>query len=469
MERPTVQALAVGLSLPFDGPAARRAAERLLAAPDREASLARLYPLLLRHKTWRHALQHLRAAGADLEQLGFPARTFLDTFPVRGRELWRVADEIGGDRLTLAFLDELLSRHRGFVRDAVRELAGQVPPASFALVSGRAIEVCLPDYERRMEFDSDLLVPDVESGLQLLERLAAEGYVLRFFKLRDALRLADSSMERYRDGHSVTVGVEMGGYQLFEGPIWERARRVPWLGHEVLLPTVEDLVLMIAARTRFMRTFQQVAVNDVALLLGEHHAAIDWDYLRSQAGSHGLLVNLKLLVEHAERFVQGPLLPADLDWGSGPAHRFLLRWGRDLVAGMALGSERPPPSRGARRRFGIAVRQTAARDVASRLRSGSRVLQGLAYDWQRRFLGRAPGFAVRSLGALRPRVGSLCELRTSPLDAEARGCVREALGRAPSGLLAAETRTALRRVADALPGPGRRPHACSGFTYDLES
>jgi hypothetical protein len=108
-------------------------------------------------------------------------------------------------------------------------------------------------------------------------------------------------------------------------------------------------------------------------------------------------------------------------------------------------------------------------------------LERLAYRVQLRLERSLPArfrAAVGWLSVWRPHLGSLCELRDSPLDPGAGFCLsaRRAGPRsvdAASDDLVGDDRAsgrrdrlaAAREVAAALPGPGIRPHDCYRFEY----
>ena len=461
---PELGAQARALASVRDGPAPRRAAERLLESPDPDAAIDDLYPLLIWHKCLGHALAHLDRAGGDLANLSLSRRRFLSTFPVRGRRLWTLADELVDDRVPLEWIGAVLARHKRYLGDAVAELVGE-GSGGLALLSGRALEALYPEYAERMEFDSDLLAPDIDSGLAALEALDRLGYSLRMTHVRGGGESCEAAAEKRRRGHSVTVGIEMVRYGPLGLPIGDRLRGVRWRGLSLRAPSAGDLLLMAAARARAQRSLQWIAVNDAIVVLARDGAALDWERLGSSSRAEGLQVHLALLLETAESSSGETLVPAAARRLMAPIGHDadLLRRARRLELWTPRSTASTSTAGLAGRRLSHRTRRRAA-DSRWRPRGVWRgVLARLVYRLELRLARALPAPLVPLTGLLthlRPGLGSLCELRVDPLDREAPFCLcgRRRPGRGLDGV---------RAIADRLPGPGRRPHDCYRYEFRL--
>jgi hypothetical protein len=472
----------VGLSLPFDGPRPRAAACRLLETGRPERWLDRLHPLLMWHRCWGHALAHIARAGGDLDRLSLCVETILGSFPVRGRRLWSLEAGVAGRRLTLASWEALLGRHKRLLREATAEVVDG-GSAEIVLLSGRAIEVLYPDYHERLALDSDLGVATAEAGMALVAELAGRGYAVRFLRALDrggdSALVVEAGLERFERGHSVTLEIEMGEIEMGEIETGELGRRgnergsrggrflpTDWNGRRVLVPSPEELLVRLCRRLRTQRSLQQVSVNDAAVILGRDANALDWAATALRLRAEGLLVHFRLLVDAAEAATGAALVPAarrsllelagfdrrllgwagtlDLAWPDDPGSmstaglrgRLLGRLTRSGVAA----ARGPGPLRATFERLAHRVQLRAARSLPRR--------------W-------AP--FLRWMSALRPHLGSLCELRGSPLDPAAGFCLSGLLGRRPEGPC-----VRIGELASALPGPGSRPHDCYRLEYRLE-
>jgi hypothetical protein len=327
------------------------------------------------------------------------------------------------------------------------------------VVFGRSFEAAYPGLRDRLDLDADLLAADLGTALQLVGSLVERlGFTL--YRCRVSARVPGSGWSglfnafRSADGFETHVDVLVGGQPAWPGlmpgwfrpPLFERAEEVMWRGLTLRVPSIEDMLLMTAARLGRKADFTRRDHNDAWFLLTQGGEGLEWAYVTATAAANGLTEPLRRLVVDAERRAGRALAP-DTVRSHGPSSRW-------------------------RGRAGL-------RSLRNRVQA--RALQ-LSVDAAR--MDR-PGRLLRPvLRAVRPGFGSLCELRPAPAQAGAGAC----LSRQPSGprplprglgprqraeimaviaLLPDRLDQALARIRPDAPGAATQGHRCRAFLYEV--
>jgi hypothetical protein len=309
---------------------ALQAARRLLDDPDRDGELERLYPGLLRHHLLLPALAHLERAGGDLERLTIPTALFLST-PKLNR-LVPVPDESSPGQISLLALRHRLEAHQALLRRTLGELIDLDEEGRLIVLSGRAIQALYPDYAAlpRAIHDVDVFTPDLASGLRILNGVWNRlGFALQMCMTSpaDGGWVAHFALFRVSDeGFLLRIDLIVGGRPIdrdwsppcLHPQLAARARCVRWDGRQVLVPSPEDILLMLAEKSRLNRKFTLRHCADARFLLTVGPSQLNWDYLTSAVRHRGLAAAMHVLVDEAERQERRRLVPARIMRGLAP-------------------------------------------------------------------------------------------------------------------------------------------------------
>ena len=449
------------LSRPFPSPATRAAAERFLAA---DASLAfdQAYDFLVWQRTLRIVLGHLEDAGADMDALGIAAARFRQTFPRGYQPVW---DVDVASRVSLRRMLDIYETHRRLLASPVGSLVdGGLD--QFTLLSGRAYEARYPGYSGRVEFDTDLIAPDIATAMSAATLLDRSGFALDTVRVRRLGSNADATVEirRRTEGHLVSVGILVGGYHGFRGPIHELAEIREFQGRPMRVPIPEHLLLMLAARVERKQSFAIVNINDAAVILSEDGATIDWDLVVSEAWTSRLGTTLAAILTHTVGLVGEEAIPESVITALVRGHMSRLRWVTHISrADMRLGEAKAKDR--LVRRLWLAELGRRRLQRPDTLGPWPRALIPL----QRRILTRqlrsaSSGAAVRTLDRLetrlRTRTGAFCEL--APHLAGGPTC----LSRFGPWSGSAQAQALVAACAGDVDAP-RGPHRCKRMLFDL--
>jgi hypothetical protein len=495
----TGRPLHVALSTFYQDASSVGAASAVLGSADPNEEIDRLYPLLVRHKSLTNAMSHLERAGGDLQRLTISWDRFRSTWPLA--PLLPGVREDGG-RVSLAMIRDHLEDHFRRLERALLELVDLTGEDQFLPIGGMALRVAYPDYSDRMGYDVDVFAHDLHTGLRLLECLrSAMGFALNRCRVSRAGGHWAAVFQTFRsgeDGHDVHVDLMAGGHPVgpgviplwFRAPLVDRARSARLEDHVLLVPSPEDMLLVMAVREQRKRAFSRRDINDAGFVLKREGRLLDWDYLCSSARSHGVAGVLLELAGEAERLTGERLVPPLVRARLAPP-----RLEGRLLAMAAAG--------------GTPERRTLSGSAVGVLRRGWPVLWSFRYV--RREKGRvgavagllsarlqARAFLVTSRGAsskspaarlllpvtarLHPRLGSLCQARREPVPPGSGWCLsRVRLLRGMTRRIDPEGRAVLREIARALPDPLtqrapriRRPdarvslHRCRAFLFFLD-
>jgi putative nucleotidyltransferase-like protein len=451
------------------------AAKELLDARDQALRLDALYPGLLHHKTLTNAIHHLEQAGGDLSELSVSGRLYRSLWPLN--VLMPVPEESAGGRISLASIREGLDRHRELLHRMIDDFVGLGLGRPFVLIFGRSIEAAYPAYRHRMDYDTDMFVPTLDDGLAIVSAVLSRlGFVLSRCKVSrvEGPGLAVFNTFRVRRRHELHLDVMAGGYLTRAGlrPLWlqvpmaERSREVGWRGRTLQVPSAEDMLLITAAKPYRRREITRRDMNDAHFLLVAEQGKLDWDYVVRTAKRHQIEGALHLLMEEAERLENRSLVPADVVEELVPSPieaRLLLRAaaaeGLQRTVRTAEGTMLRP---GRHRWSSLWPALWTLRFARARLGRLGAVAYLLAERFERAVFRlqfraarrRGPLRAVVPLlRAMRPRFGSLCELREAPPPANLGFCLARTSARRPhlpEGL-GTEERQALGRIIHALP------------------
>lgn len=380
------------LSSPVPSGPALEAARRLLSAASPEAELDRLYPAMLRHHVAPAVLDALRRAGGDLSDLSVSGELVTTLWPFS-----RLFPEPAGTaprRVALSDLALATERHTAHLDDLVRGLGARGFSDAFVLLFGAALRLVAPDY-RRLSNDLDLYTPGAREGVALIRALwdrwgfvlvrmrtsRHAGRVLGHFKL---LRTTD-------DGHQLHVDIIAGGRPAGPGllpafvhpGLFPRSRTVAIGERDVCVPSLEDLLLMLAEKVLRRGALSLRDAHDVWILVANGSGPIDWSYVVETSRRHGLLGIVSRLLAVAEREDGPPAIDPEvrLALRPGPLERRLLRgpvspaWRRAWTASR-LARDLPHP--------GVYAGLAADRARAVVLKAGSRLARAaVARDLER--------------------------------------------------------------------------------------
>lgn len=301
--------LAAQLSSEFPSPATRSAAARFLSLSDPSAALGKIYRFLVWHHTLRTALGHLEAEGADLAALEIPVQTYQETFRGHGQAVWNLDV---GLRITARDLVKIYALHRRLLTETIEQVS-DAGVDRFTLISGRAYHARYPHYEHRVEFDSDIVVPDISAALQVMRALEPRGYRLERLSVQ---QFGDSPsaklmLQRAESGHLVSLDVLVGGYHAHRGLIYERSDPVASEAGVFRVARPEDMLVMLAARIERKGTFTFFNFNDAAVILDTEGSQLSWDLVCDTAAAAGLSVTLAVLLRRAEVVLGRSEVPAE--------------------------------------------------------------------------------------------------------------------------------------------------------------
>jgi hypothetical protein len=455
-----VDATCAALSRPFPSEMTRQAASEVLSDPD--GWLDRTYHFLVWQRTLRTALGHLSDAGGDMERLAVTAERFRTTFPRKLRPIW---DVDVSHAVTAAQILEVYATHKRLLAETVTVLA-TAGVERYALLSGRAYQARYEEYGTRVEFDTDLLAPDVDSAIETSMALENAGFAFDTLRIRRLGSAADATVEirRQVEGHRVSVGILVGGYHDYRAPIYERSELIDFLGRRVRAPLPEDMLVMLAARVERKRAFALVNVNDAAVILARDGATLDWDHVVTSARAARLGATLRVILWHAEEVLQRSVVPEAAHTALAATSALPYRLGRQTADAHMRPSGTSRSDRMAERAWRLDLRRRAAlREDTPTV--WSRTVRHLQRSILKRQMGSGGGgmggrTASRVATRARTRVGALCEV--APHLAGGEGC----LGRLGRWKGSAEAQALLTVCAEGIQPPAG-PHRCTCMLFDL--
>ena len=414
------------LSIPTHVGASDDAAKRFLDLPDPSENLDRAYMFLVWQGTVRIVLEQLRRAGADLDEFVISPDRYRRTF-FSYKPVWNLDIE---PPITASKLLDVILRQRDLLTASVLHLA-DAGVEDFALLSGRALQARYPAYNDRGEFDTDLITPQLAAAGPIADALADVGFELDTVRVRRLGSHPDSIVEirSNQHGHRLSVGVVVGGYFGYRGPILERSTKEALAGRRLSTPSPEDLLVMLSARVERKRKFALVNVNDAAAVVRHSGADFDWDYVFNAARRFDLADTLAIVLERA---VDQPGVELPQQWRSGLVDHDIrtLRLGRLIATDdLTFGLSRSRSARRRRRLWLLALRrkQFKREDQTLAARGIGRVQERLLRNQLRHLhAGGAPRRWDPAASRMRTRVGTFCEI--APSMAATEGCL------APGGI-----------------------------------
>jgi len=410
------------LSTPSDTPAIRNAAAQLMSDPDRQSKIEHLYPALIRHKTLVVALDHLERVGADLASIFIPGTLFRSAWPFN--RVFGATQEAKLNRVSLASLrrlaavqEELLTQ----VEDGLEGFSGD-----FILLFGRALRVAYPSYREGLSHDVDIFVPSITRLAPMLEFLCTRmGFAVLQEPYTDVEkhRLAGcKALKISAEGHHLSVDMICSGRSMRPGllprvvlDLGTRTRTAIRCGRSFLVPSREDMLLMVAEKTKRRAEFTRRHVNDVAFILRCEEGPLDWGYIAESARRHQMNAVLLHLLEVATTEYGRVAVPADVLAALTPTrierHVMALMVPRSENGERGLGTGRRDPGLRARRRWRIWHSFWVGKRAMGILRS-PRATFGLALyclgsifrSLQPKHLGRAVPRGTRRLASNRDSV-----------------------------------------------------------------
>lgn len=447
------------LASPFPSERTRRAAAEFLGRADASAAFEEIFPFLTWQRSLLATLHHLESAGADLARLTIDPATLTGTFAGGLQPVWGVD---GDDPISALRLKAVLERHKQLLGDGVVRLADSGVDR-FSLLSGRAFEARYPAYATRMEFDTDVIAPDVAGAIDVVAALTEDGYAFVNLHIR---RLdppdADCKARKEIGRHLITVGVVAGPYFGYERSMYATSERVELRGRRVAAVRPEHLLVMVAARVRHKATFALSSFSDAAVILDAEGATIDWEAVGEAAAAHRLVPHLRVILQRAETVLGRPAVPGDAWRELGGAQQNRL----DRLGGRVADADTDPhPGRrsATQRRealqwrwHGTSARRGGLRRLAAV--ATARLQRSVLYRQQRH--ADSPSSVDELLARVRTRTGTLCEL--APHLAAPNGCV----GNGPTWRGPEATVAALTDLAVGIP-PQSGPHDCMRWRFDL--
>lgn len=305
-----------------------------------ESGLARLIATAGREQVVLAVLRRLRESGIDLEAYAIPSETYA-ALPSAN-----VLPAPGGWAVSLRALHDRLARHVDLVHDLATELAARLP-YSWVAAYGTALAFGYPGYSDRVRNDLDLFAKDEERARALVDVLSVD---LGFSLVREHTSEVRGTRVAYRDlrrevesGHVLSVDLFTTGRPaagllrapVVYPPLFERARRVEASRGGALIPSAEDILVLLAEKVLRQGAFRLRSTLDArAILLAE--PALDWDAVRDGSRSLGVTPGLAWLLDTAERSAGRPLV--------SPEGRRAMRvppWERLLLALVSRGGRRP--------------------------------------------------------------------------------------------------------------------------------
>ena len=302
------------LSMPGEAPAAREAARSLIASPDRQRTIERLYPTLIRHKTLTVSMSHLEATGADLDDVFVPGMLFRSQWPFS--LVFGATPEARSDRVSLGSIRRLVATHEALLTRLEDDLHDS--GLRFLLLFGRALRIAFPAYRHGLSHDVDIFVPPGSPVVPFVEFLCTGlGFgIQRLTESRsDGRRLAHLKFSRItEEGHYLSLDMLCSGrparalHPAFVPDLWTRAEAAPRRHRTFSVPCREDLVLMLVEKTHRRAEFIRRHYNDAAFLLGQD-GELDWPYLVEAARTHRLTAATHFMLQTVCSDPDGPRIP----------------------------------------------------------------------------------------------------------------------------------------------------------------
>lgn len=319
----------LALSTPVANEASLHAARSILGRPDPATEMDRIYRPLLRHRTLLTAVAHLEDAGADLERLTVSAELFKGSWPLNS--LFPTPAESSGERISLASIRSSLDTHRIVLQNLTADVTELEEGTVFLF--GRAFDVAYPSYRHRMDYDVDVFVSDMDTGLRLMTRLRTKlSFMLGGCKV---CRLGGQWLARFgmdsssEQKHLLHIDLIVGGWPVGPGtllppwslsPVAQRARQVQWGRRRVRVPAAEDMLLTLGAKIgRHLASPLVVPsgglirkdFNDALILLTAEQGTLDWDYISDSVAALNCGGVLHHLIHDAEVHSGRTLAPAE--------------------------------------------------------------------------------------------------------------------------------------------------------------
>jgi hypothetical protein len=302
------------LSMPGEASAAREAARSLVASRDRQTTIERLYPTLIRHKTLTVSMDHIEATGADLEDLFVPGMLFRSQWPFS--LVFASTPEARSDRVSLGSIRRLVATHEALLTRLEDDLHDA--DLRFLLLFGRALRIAFPAYRHGLSHDVDIFVPPTSPVVPFVEFLCTGlGFgIQRMSESRSGgRRLAHLKFSRItEEGHYLSLDMLCSGrparalHPAFVPDLSARAVEAS-RGHRTFgVPCREDLLLMLVEKTHRRAEFIRRHYNDAAFILGQD-GELDWRYLIDTARTHRLTAACHLMLQTVRSDPDGPLIP----------------------------------------------------------------------------------------------------------------------------------------------------------------
>jgi hypothetical protein len=441
------------LSMPWFAPAGRKAAEQAVASDRLEEMFAESYPAFLRHGTLSQAFFHLIESGADLDRLSIAALAYRRTHPLN--RILGAPTEDQGDRISMAWVNAQLQRHSSILRTLLAEFAGPEEEQSFIILGGQGLRIACPPYER-WSHDIDLAIPDVDRGLDLVNRLVNRfGFVVHRSTLSGHGKSASAIVRLVRmiDGHEVHADVHSRGDPGDESAGYVEGRDAgPQAGmidgRQVLVLSPVDMLLRVLLRIVRDGLVTHRARNDAWVLLTGRAGPLDWGGLCNQARAAGVGGVLGHVADRIERLEGETVVPPDAreELASSLAEIPVVRWleaagrARTFPSGPPRKTETAFPSpiiKLAGKTWGLfrSIEEEGAHGLIQRATARTQWLIFRAQCRATRHGGAASNVVVsRPVRALRAGVLSLCEMEGTALAREGQriGCLsRSRLPRTP--------------------------------------
>lgn len=310
---------------------------------EREPARTQLIATAGREQVLLAVLRSLLRRGVDLDGLAIRAETYTSLPSAK------VLPEPSDSRVSLRTLHDVLSRHADLILETAEELAARLPYAWVAAYGG-ALALGYPSYRDRTRNDLDLFARDDKRAQAIVDTLTLSLGFSLIHSHRSEFQgtvIAHQKLRRmHKSGHLLWVdlftrGRPTGGsltVPIVNPSLFESAVRIETQSGGVLIPSAEDMLILLAEKVLRRGTYHLRSTLDArAILLAS--PSLDWDAVCSGAFQLGVTPSLAWLLDSAERSVDANL--------ALPDHRQLVKLAMPdrVLLGLVSRSARRPVGR----------------------------------------------------------------------------------------------------------------------------
>lgn len=199
-------------------------------------------------------------------------------------------------------------------------------------IKGVPMQLLYPEGVVRDSYDMDMVVPDLRAAWGVMGHLADRGLSFKRMRLQktNRHRVAGEADAAIPGGGEIDL--HLGAFNMvcmsaYDAPYWERAIEHPRLpGGSCLLPSREDLLLIMVGHIRRHGQMMLRDINDCYVLLNQGGEPSDWDYIARAARRNNLGPVLQVLIRRARATYHDLAIPDEDCFSQGRLAYRAARW-----------------------------------------------------------------------------------------------------------------------------------------------